>query len=196
MIYIFYEPTEESGIMVKLIAVLGGVLALSSLLFGWWFSYWGNNPSASYGPFNPMALLIENPSLLIYNISPIYQAGSPGIQINQTTLGMHPEETYFAIRSTIIFVLIGGILGVLSGLVGEKGRCYGIAGGALVLLGMIVFKGMLIVRTGTGILFGNSSMLNAWWGLGLGFFVALAAAVMIILGSLLKGHTPAPKKKV
>jgi hypothetical protein len=169
--------------MFRPIAILGGVLALSSLLFGWWFSYWGNNPSASYGPFNPMALLIGNPSLLIYNISPIYQAGSPGIQINQTTLGMHPEETYFAIRCSALLVFIGGIAGIFSGIFDKKSRIYRVFGAATVMLGVIVFAAILTVRAGTGILLGSNSMLNASWGLGLGLFVAIAAAVMMIVAT-------------
>jgi len=167
--------------MAKLVLILGGILALTSLLFGWWFSYWGNNPSGSYGLFNPMALLLENTSVLIYNISPIYQGGSPGIPINQTSLGAQPETTSFAIKSTIMLVLIGGVVGIASGMADKRNLKYGVLGGAIVLLGVVTFIAILVIRAGTGILFGYSSMLNASWGLGLGLFVALVSAIMMIV---------------
>lgn len=160
--------------------ILGGALALASLLFGWWFSYWGNDPSGSYGTLNPMALLLKNPSLLIYNISPVYEAGSPGIPLNETSLGMQPDATYFAIRLSVLLVLAGGILGIAGGTI-KKINEYGIVGGVMVLLGVLVFVSMLGIRAGTGILFGSSSMLNASWGLGIGLFIAVASAIIMVV---------------
>jgi hypothetical protein len=170
----------------KAIAFLGGFLALSSLMFGWWFSYWINNPAGSYDALmNPAVLLLKNPALLIYNISPVYQAGSPGIQLNQTTLGMHLEQTNFVITAAIALVMLGGILGILDGAFGKKGGILGLSGGVLAFLGAFAFIAILDIRAGTGILSGTSLAMEASWGLGIGYYTAVIGAALMILSKFI-----------
>jgi hypothetical protein len=171
----------------KAIAFLGGFLALASLMFGWWFSYWAGNPAGSYDAvMNPTILLLKNPALLIYNISPVYQAGSPGIQLNQTTLGMHLEQTNFIITSAIALVAIGGVLGIMDGAFGKKKGILGLFGGVLAFLGAFAFIAILSIRAGTGILSGDSLAMNASWGLGIGYYMAVVGAALMILSRLVE----------
>jgi hypothetical protein len=179
--------------MAKTILIIGGILALFSLLVTWWFAYYNYSSSAVFMQTNPMITLWSNSNQLIYNVSPIYFGSSNGVPLNQTTLGKHLPVTRDLLKLTIILVFLGGILGIASGIIKRKSAGYGVMAGVVVLaaIGIFVFT-LYNMGGGIWILFGSRNLFSTQesWGFGPGLFIALVAGFIMILGSKTK-----PKKK-
>ncbi len=171
--------------MARFWIILGGVLAIVSLSLTWWFSYYS---TVSFQSLNPMISLLGNSSRLIYNISPIEEAGSPGVPINYTTFGINYSRCAFLIPVVILLVIIGGLLGIASGIISPKSVLYEVCAGIVVLAAVSVFVFVLIYTAGVSLLAGTMNVFGttASWGLGPGLFVALISAFVMILGHRFK----------
>jgi|GEM_PF-4304998 len=172
--------------MARVWLIFGGVLALISLLFTWWFSYYS---TSSFHSLEPMITLIGNSSKLINNISPIEEGGSPGVQISQTSFGINYMRYSFLLQISILLVILGGVLGIAIGLSGIKYVHYGICTGILVLAAVALFMALLVLTSGFSLLGGTKNVFGIMviWGLGPGVLLALISAFLMISDHMLRG---------
>ena len=186
----------KSKIMEKPLTVLGGLLAITSLLLAWWCSYY---TSGGFSSIKPMIYFLTNanqfPTQFAYNVSPIYFAGSPGVQLNQTTLWVTMESSRTTspplVLLSVVLVLLGGLTAVASGIFARKTAAYDIISGAAVLLAIIMFLFAITKTAGLWALVGIQSALGVWayWGPGPGLLVALASALLMTLNRKLGSRT-------
>jgi len=171
--------------MARLLVLLGGILAIVSLLFTWWFSYYS---SSSFHSLNPIVSLFGNSSRLINNISSVEEMGSPGIPISDTTFGRNYSHVSFLIPIIIILVALGGILGIASGILNPKHAQYEVGAGIAVLVAVCMFGLLLVYTAGLSLLGGSTTLfgINVVWGVGPGLVIALASAFMMIFARKLK----------
>jgi hypothetical protein len=165
--------------MARLWMILGGVLALISLLFTWWFSYY---TTSSFHSLNPMISLFGNSSRLIDNISPIEFAGSPGVQIIYTTFGINYSKSSFLIPIAIILIIVAGFLGIVLGILSPKPTLYDKVAGAMVLAAVVAFVLVLVYTGGLSLIAGTMNVfgITAVWSSGPGLFIALIGGLVMI----------------
>jgi hypothetical protein len=135
-----------------------------------------------------MIYLIGNSSKLVYNIAPIEEAGSPGVPISYTTFGINYLKYSYLVPTAIIFVILGGLLGIAGGLLSPKSVLYEVSAGVVVLAGIAMFVSLLVYTAGFQLLAGTSNVFGttASWSLGPGLFIALVSAIILVFGRMMK----------
>lgn len=177
--------------MAKRLVILGGILALISLLFTWWIAYYGSGYLVT---LNTLPSFFTNSSnfshQFVGTVSPVYFGDSPGVPLNQTSLGISAQAAQQIsgplIQLVLLLVVAGGFIGILSGLFVKKSIVYETAAGVLVISGALLFAFTISDIAGTWVLFGNESFgISLFWILGPGFWIALASALILLLSNRL-----------
>ncbi len=163
------------------IVILGGILALLSLFSTWWISYY---TTVGFQSLKPMYSLWASSNQLVYNVTPLYFRGSPGVQLNETSLGKTLGTTHYLIQITIMLTILAGLIGIGAGVFTTNTRKYGIAAAVMIFAAIFVFSVALInMVSGAWILFGSINVFGteAIWSLGPGVVIAIISMILLLL---------------
>jgi len=171
------------GTKLNVVGIIGGIIAFVSLFFPWW--------TMTLSVTVSMSSASETISIYPYRIATIVQLASGNFATTQV-------DIWYGWVALVLLV-IGGLLG-LAGSIRQKTKGPVVVGGILALLAVIIF----VVGLQNDL--SNSAVLSGWPAMGLfgsgtfgmfnysaylsyGFWLALAAAIIMLVASLKRRET-------